>query len=442
VIEGRGSTEVWQEGQVHPQTFEWQKGSMYSIPLNAFHRFVNATNSPALLLCGTSAPNMFNLLDNTHFIFNCPYNFNDRYNGTSDYFQAKEDVLPDPVRGLAMRRTNFLPDVISCELPLDNRRSPGYRRVEPHMAGNRFYQWIGQHETGRYSKAHKHASAAVLICLKGKGYTYTWPEALGVRPWESGKAEHVKRQDYEFGGMVTAAMFYFLTAVAFLAVGLLSVRDAMAGKAGALTGNLNLAFATFLGLVGAYLLWYGVQLLTLGGSFAYALSGVALLATTYFLIMRKPLGAMIYAGIVVLWVALSIVEAGLDFMALLPRLAAWLVVGLWFLSPWHRTAMGKTAETPINAGGLWVGGATAAGALLLVVAALQAYPVVDGTKNEVAAGPAVTDWRNYGGVPEGQRFAQITQINVENVGKLARSGRWSFTHWLCSFAICRLSAIT
>jgi quercetin dioxygenase-like cupin family protein len=205
VIEGRGSTEVWQEGQVHPQTFEWQKGSMYSIPLNAFHRFVNATNSPALLLCGTSAPNMFNLLDNTHFIFNCPYNFNDRYNGTSDYFQAKEDVLPDPVRGLAMRRTNFLPDVISCELPLDNRRSPGYRRVEPHMAGNRFYQWIGQHETGRYSKAHKHASAAVLICLKGKGYTYTWPEALGSRPWEAGKAEFVKRQDYEFGGMVTAA---------------------------------------------------------------------------------------------------------------------------------------------------------------------------------------------------------------------------------------------
>jgi quercetin dioxygenase-like cupin family protein len=205
VIEGRGSTEVWQEGQVHPQTFEWQKGSMYSIPLNAFHRFVNATNSPALLLCGTSAPNMFNLLDNTHFIFNCPYNFNDRYNGTSDYFQAKEDVLPDPVRGLAMRRTNFLPDVISCELPLDNRRSPGYRRVEPHMAGYRFYQWIGQHETGRYSKAHKHASAAVLICLKGKGYTYTWPEALGSRPWEAGKAEFVKRQDYEFGGMVTAA---------------------------------------------------------------------------------------------------------------------------------------------------------------------------------------------------------------------------------------------
>ena len=57
------------------------------------------------------------------------------------------------------------------------------------MGGNRFYLWIGQHETGRYSKAHKHASAAVLICVKGKGYTYTWPETLGLTPWQDGKAE-------------------------------------------------------------------------------------------------------------------------------------------------------------------------------------------------------------------------------------------------------------
>ena len=55
------------------------------------------------------------------------------------------------------------PDIIDCELPLDNRRSPGYRRIEPHMAGNRFYLWLGQHETGRYSKAHYHGSAAVLV---------------------------------------------------------------------------------------------------------------------------------------------------------------------------------------------------------------------------------------------------------------------------------------
>ena len=104
-----------------------------------------------------------------------------------------------------MRRTNFIPDIVNCDLPLDNRRSPGYRRVEPFMTGNTFYLWIGQHENGRYSKAHAHTSAAVLVCIKGKGYTYTWPEHAGVTPWKDGKAHLVKRVDYEPVGLVSAA---------------------------------------------------------------------------------------------------------------------------------------------------------------------------------------------------------------------------------------------
>ena len=204
VVDGRGSTEVW-TAAARKQTFEWQRGSCFSIPLNATHRFVNATNSPALLYCGTTAPNVMNLFDHVNFIFDNDFGFSNRYAGTDDFFKSVEDVEPDPVRGLAMRRTNFIPDLINCELPLDNRRSPGYRRVEPHMAGNRFYFWIGQHETGRYSKAHKHMSAAVLLCLKGKGYTYTWPAELGMTPWKDGFADRVKQQNYEYGGLVSAA---------------------------------------------------------------------------------------------------------------------------------------------------------------------------------------------------------------------------------------------
>ena len=205
VVEGRGSTEVWQEGDSKRHVFEWQKGSLFTIPLNAFHRIVNAGSGPALLLCGTSAPNVINLIDSPEFVFDCPHAFRERFSGPADYFKPCDDIEPDPVRGLAMRRTNFIPDIITTELPLDNRRSPGYRRMEPMMAGNRFYQFIGQYETGRYSKAHKHHSTAVLICLKGSGYTYTWPDALGVTPWRDGHGEKVLRQDYEFGGIVSAA---------------------------------------------------------------------------------------------------------------------------------------------------------------------------------------------------------------------------------------------
>jgi mannose-6-phosphate isomerase-like protein (cupin superfamily) len=204
VVEGRGTTEVWQEGG-KKHVFEWQKGSLFAIPLNCYHRIVNAASSPALLLGGTTAPPAMNLYDNDDFIFNNGYTFIDRFNGQDDYFKPTDDLAPDPVRGLAMRRTNIVPDIVNCELPLDNRRSPGYRRIEPHMAKNRFYMWIGQHETGRYSKAHRHASAAVLICVKGKGYTYTWPSEIGPTPWCDGKSDQVFRVDYEPVGMVSAA---------------------------------------------------------------------------------------------------------------------------------------------------------------------------------------------------------------------------------------------
>ncbi|MGE5537273.1 MAG: cupin [Gemmatimonas sp.] len=205
VVEGRGTTEVWQEGDKKRHVFEWQKGSLFSIPVNAYHRIVNATSSPALILCGTTAPNLINLLNSTDAVFNSPYVFRDRFNGADDFFKPKDDIEPDPVRGLAMRRSNLFPDIVNCELPLDNRRSPGYRRIEPYMTDNSFYLWIGQHENGRYSKAHAHTSAAVLICIKGKGYTYSWPEEIGPNPWKNGKADQVRRLDYEPVGMVTAA---------------------------------------------------------------------------------------------------------------------------------------------------------------------------------------------------------------------------------------------
>jgi hypothetical protein len=146
-----------------------------------------------------------NLLNNVGAIFDSPYVFRDRFSGADDFYKYKDDIEPDPVRGLAMRRTNFIPDIVNCDLPLDNRRSPGYRRVEPFMTGNTFYLWIAQHENGRYSKAHAHTSAAVLVCIKGKGYTYTWPEHAGVNPWKDGKADLVKRVDYEPVGLVSAA---------------------------------------------------------------------------------------------------------------------------------------------------------------------------------------------------------------------------------------------
>jgi quercetin dioxygenase-like cupin family protein len=85
VVDGRGTTEVWVDGNPKKLTFEWQKGSIFAIPMNATHRIVNATSSPALLLAGTTAPNVMNIFGSEDFIFNCPYQFKDRFDPSDDY---------------------------------------------------------------------------------------------------------------------------------------------------------------------------------------------------------------------------------------------------------------------------------------------------------------------------------------------------------------------
>ena len=42
VVEGRGTTEIWTDDQKKPHSFEWQRGSMFSVPLNCWHRIINA----------------------------------------------------------------------------------------------------------------------------------------------------------------------------------------------------------------------------------------------------------------------------------------------------------------------------------------------------------------------------------------------------------------
>jgi len=208
VVEGRGTVEIWADGQAKPHTFEWQRGSMFSIPLNTNHRIINAAGSaPALILVATTAPNVMNIFRDRDWIFNCANTFPSRFDGSQDFFKAKDDIVPDPLRGLALRKSNFIPDIMNADLYLANRRSPGYTRVEPHMANNVFYGFVGEHKTGRYSKAHAHMSAAILVCLKGKGYTYTWPRTEGMTPWKDGKTQNVYRQDYEPVGLVTAAPY-------------------------------------------------------------------------------------------------------------------------------------------------------------------------------------------------------------------------------------------
>ena len=201
VLEGRGTTEIWREGG-RRHIFEWQRGALFSIPLNAHHRIVNATAEPALLLAGTTAPGALNLLGDPAAVFQSPYR--PAGEDPDDLFTPYDDIEPDPIRELALCRTHLVPDALGCDLPLDNRYSPGYRQMELEMTGTVFHMAIGQHRPGRYARAHLLPRGAALICLGGSGFSYVWPESLGPTPWQDGLADSVIRVDHHRFSMMAA----------------------------------------------------------------------------------------------------------------------------------------------------------------------------------------------------------------------------------------------
>ena len=216
VIEGRGSTEVWRSDVAQApspankkQVFEWQPGSLFMVPINASFRFVNAASSPALLLAANNSPLIINIFQSHRFVFDNDYEFSERWDGSPEFFKAKDDVEHDPVKGRAMLRSGLYPDIVGTELPLDNQRAPGSRRLQPGYPGYEVDAamggFIAEYWSGRYTRCHYHESGAVIVCLRGKGYSFTWPKAIGTRPWEVGMEQYVKRQDYVPGGMVAAA---------------------------------------------------------------------------------------------------------------------------------------------------------------------------------------------------------------------------------------------
>jgi mannose-6-phosphate isomerase-like protein (cupin superfamily) len=204
VLEGIGTTEIWTGDGERKRMFEWSQGSLFAIPLNAKHRLVNGSNRRALLICGNNAPPIFNLFDDVRFMLENDYRPADGIASDSDYFEPPKETLAAPETGRAIWKSRVLPDIVNCELPLDNHRAPGFRRMEPRMGG-RFFMFIGEYPSGRYSTAHHHESGAVLLCLKGSGYTINWPIDCGMRPWEAGHGDKVEWLEYGAGGIVSAA---------------------------------------------------------------------------------------------------------------------------------------------------------------------------------------------------------------------------------------------
>jgi quinoprotein glucose dehydrogenase len=194
-------------------------------------------------------------------------------------------------------------------------------------------------------------------------------------------------------------------------------------------------FAVLLAGIGLVLIVGGGRLLMLGGALYYLVAGLALVLSSVLLWRRRRLGPLAYGAMLLVTIIWSLWEVGFDARALMPRLAAPLVIGLWFLTPWLNRGLEARRPSPDK---FFARHPAATGALALIIAVgagvllhAATRPPIDpifqaGTTNTIASGAPVVedeasargDWLHYGNDQGGSRFSPLDQINRANVEKL------------------------
>ncbi len=196
VIQGRGLTEVWNEGGAKV-TFEWGQGSVFAPPLNTWHRLVNGGREPALILGVTTAPWIMNLMQHTEFIFNCSHQFTDRFGGEADYFtEGKNKFKFGAYAQQTIWETNFIPDALATFLEADAHKAAGGNHTGYRMGKCFPNGHISQWPVGVYHKAHYHGPGAILLGLRGSGYVLLWPHDLGPHPYTDGHDDQVVKVEW------------------------------------------------------------------------------------------------------------------------------------------------------------------------------------------------------------------------------------------------------
>jgi mannose-6-phosphate isomerase-like protein (cupin superfamily) len=192
VVSGRGATTIWQHEKngKGKQSFEWQAGSLFSIPLNVWYQNFNGSgNEPARYIAVTNAPPMMRLYGEDEFIFNCDYTFSGRYSGEEEYFSGKGKLFTRRIW-----ESNFIANAPDMPLYGWNERGAGGINAMLEMANNNMKNHISEFPVGTYKKAHRHGPGAHLVLLSGTaGYSLLWTKE---------DRSDMRKCDWQVGSMV------------------------------------------------------------------------------------------------------------------------------------------------------------------------------------------------------------------------------------------------
>jgi oxalate decarboxylase/phosphoglucose isomerase-like protein (cupin superfamily) len=198
ILDGQGAAEVWQDGG-RKQMFEWGPWSLFAPPLNSWHRLLNGGRTPVKFLAVTNAPLVMDVVHNEEFIFNCPFNFADRYSGVDGFFNQGQKRYESGMQHIW--ETNFITDIQSASIDKREVKGAGVSITQFELSGNSLIGHLAQWPAGRYHKAHYHGPGAILLGLQSSGYVLLWSKELGTRPYEAGRSEEVVEVRWNTGSV-------------------------------------------------------------------------------------------------------------------------------------------------------------------------------------------------------------------------------------------------
>jgi mannose-6-phosphate isomerase-like protein (cupin superfamily) len=175
VLSGRGTTTVESTDGKRKHSFEWGPKSLFALPLNARYRHFNASGSEPVRFASTSnLPMQLNLFHNREFIFENPWQFEERL-GSDSHFAGEGDFIPTRP-GRHMWATNFVPDLGGFELRKWEARGAGGSNMMFVLADGTMHAHISEMPVGTYKKGHRHGADFHVFAVTGRGYSLLWYE--------------------------------------------------------------------------------------------------------------------------------------------------------------------------------------------------------------------------------------------------------------------------
>jgi mannose-6-phosphate isomerase-like protein (cupin superfamily) len=172
VLEGTGATSV-ELPTGERRTIEWGPGSLFAVPLNAWHQHFNTSGTERVRFGAvTNLPIILNLFHNLDFIYDNPIVFPERF-GEERYFSAEGELrIVKP--GRHQWETNFVADLRSFKLQDWKERGAGGTSIQFVLADSTMHAHISEFGVGTYKKAHRHQAGAHIFCVTGHGYSLLW----------------------------------------------------------------------------------------------------------------------------------------------------------------------------------------------------------------------------------------------------------------------------